>query len=885
MKWLKGAFTRRRRYDELSATIREHLEEKIADLTDRGMTRKEAERTTRREFGNVTLIEQRSREVWQWPRFESLWADTRFACRQLRRTPGFTLVAVLIMACGIGASAAVFSAINSILLRPYAFRDPGQIVIWHEVVQEAAKQYPFVPDNYRHFLYLKSHATTIHDAALLQNTSFAVTAGGDHPRIVNGLNVSPQFFSVLGVTPMLGRGFLPEESQTGRSDVVVISWAAWNDLFHADPGAVGHTIKFQGRQTTVIGVLPQGFDFPVVHEMTGGASPGKILAYEVFHPFVAQGDDLTSDDADFAFLVVARLNNGVSVRQASAELGGMLSAYSVSNHLPIHLGIFVRPLQQEVTGNVRKAFWLLFAAVLGLLLIACVNLASLQLTRAIVRGRDYALRFALGAGRWRQFQTALMESIVLCLTGGVAGILLAVGGVRVLVGIAPANLPRLGEIHITGGVLLFACGLSFMAALLSGMFPALRSLASDPQRALQSSSTRVLRGGHTLLARRILVAFEIACTVVLLIVTGVVVRSFSRVLNQQHGFDASRVVLSEVDLLSPNYQGDSGDAARAAFIESLLDKIRSTPGVDYAAITSAMPLSGEAAVHSIYRPDHPLPESKVPTANLRNISPGYFTVMQTPLLAGHEFTDSERSNPRSAILSQSAARAAWPEGQALGRQFRFDGRIYTVTGIAVDARIANLKEDIPVVYLPFWHEPPVSVFLLVRTSRALDEFAPVLRRDVWEVGPDTAIPTVETLDRQIAASVAPERLQSIVLSSFGVTALTLAILGIYGVLAYSVSLRTPEFGIRIALGSSKAELIRIVLLEVLMPVGSGSTFGLIAAVMATRAIRSMLYETSSADPMSIAGTLVLLLAASFAAAFLPAYRASRVDLMKVLRQE
>lgn len=885
MGWFKQFFPRHRRYAELSEAIQEHLAEKIADLMEGGMSRKEAERTARREFGNVTLIEERSREVWQWPTLESIWADIRLACRQLRRAPGFTLVAVLIMACGIGASTAVFSIIDSILLRPYPFRDPGQIVIWHEVVQEAVKQYPFVPDNYRHFLYLKSHASTIQDAALLQNASFAVTSGGDHPRIVNGLNVSSEFFSVLGVAPVLGRTFLPEESHAGRNDVVLISWVAWQEMFHGDPEAVGRTLKIQGKPTTVIGVLPRGFEFPVINEMTGGASPGKTSPYEVFHPFVPQADDLTSDDADFAFLVVARMKPGITVRQSSAELGGMLSAYAATNRLPMHLGIFARPLSQEVTGNIGTALWLLFAAVLGVLLIACVNLASLQLARAIVHNRDNALRAALGASRTRLFQAALMESVLLCLAGGAGGILLALGGIRLFAGIAPENLPRLDEIHVTWGVLLFACGVSGMAALLSGIFPALRSLGSDPQRALQSSSTRLTRGGQTLLARRVLVSFEIACTVVLLIVTGVVVRSFSRVLNQQHGFDPNRVVLSEVDLLSPGYQTDSGESARSEFIDRALDKMRSIPGVEFAAITSAMPLSGDAAVHSIYRPDHPLPESKVPTANLRNVSPGYFATMQTPLIAGHEFTASERSNPQSAILSQSAARAAWPEGQALGRQLKFDGKIYTVTGIAADARIASLKENIPVVYLPFWHEPPASVLFLVRTSRAPDEFASIIRREVWDVDREAAIPIIETLDKQVAQSVAPERLQSVVLSSFGVAALILAILGVYGVLAYSVSLRTPEFGLRVALGSSKAALIRVVLLEALTPVGSGIVFGLAASLAVTRAIRSLLYETSAIDPLLIGASLGLLFVATFSAAFIPALRASRVDPMKVLRQE
>ena len=540
-----------------------------------------------------------------------------------------------------------------------------------------------------------------------------------------------------------------------------------------------------------------------------------------------------------------------------------------------------------MTANIGKALWLLLAAVLGLLLIACVNLASLQLARAMVLERDNAVRAALGAGRTRLFQAALMETVVLCLTGGAAGILLALGGIRLFAAIAPENLPRLREIHITWPVLLFACGVSAITALLSGIFPALSSLRSNPQRALQSSSSRVIRVGQASFARRVLITFEIACTVVLLIVTGLVVRSFSRVLNQQHDFDAKHVILAEVDLLSPRYEGpnDSGDSARSEFIDRVLDKIRSAPGVEFAAITSTMPLSGDAAVHSIYRPDHPLPEGEVPTANLRNVSPGYFATMQTRLIAGREFTASERSHPQSAIISQTAAQAAWPDSQALGRQFKFDGRIYTVTGIAADARIANLKENIPVVYLPFWHDPPGSVFFLVRTSRTLDEFAPAIRRQVWDVDPEAAIPVIEILDTQMAQSVAPERLQSIVLSSFGIAALVLAILGVYGVLSYSVSLRTPEFGIRVALGSSKGLLIRLVLLEALVPVGGGIALGLLTSLAATRAIRSLLYETSPADPASIVTGVGVLLVATLVAAFLPAYRASRIDPIKVLRSE
>ncbi len=409
----------KKRNADLERELRSDLELEEEEQRESGSSPEEARYAARRAFGNATLIKEQTRETWGWTPMERLLQDLRYAVRQLRRSPGFTLIALLIMACGIGASTAVFSIIDSVLLRPYAFRDPGQIVVWREVVQEAVKQYPSVPDNYRHFLYLRSHANTIQDAALIQNASFAVTVGGDHPRIEKGLNVSPNFFSVLGVTPMVGRTFLPEEAQPGKNGVVLISWVAWQNLFHGDPSLVGRTVKIKGQSATVIGVLPRSFEFPVINEMRGGASPDQTSPYEVFQPFVPQGDDLTSDDADFAFLVIARLKQGATVGQASTELSGMLSAYSATNHLPIHLSAIVEPLSQEVTANIGKALWLLLAAVLGLLLIACVNLASLQLARAMVLERDNAVRAALGAGRTRLIQAALMETVVLCLTGGV----------------------------------------------------------------------------------------------------------------------------------------------------------------------------------------------------------------------------------------------------------------------------------------------------------------------------------------------------------------------------------------------------------------------------------------------------------------------------------
>jgi predicted permease len=755
------------------------------------------------------------------------------------------------------------------------------------VIQDENQQNIPVPDNYRHYVYLKAHSKTIANAAILRNTAFLVASNGEHPQIRKGLRISPNFFSILGVSPFLGRNFLAEEGQAGRNNVVLISWSTWQDLFFHDAGVVGRILKVNGKEQTIVGVLPKDFEFPNLNEMPGGTSSNERSTYQIFQPFVAQGDDLTADDADFAFLVLARLRSGATIREANSELGGMLGAYALANHLSVHPGVAVAPFSQEVTGNIRNALWLLLAAVLGLLLIASVNLASLQVARAFVRDRDNALRAALGAGRVRLLQATFMESLYLSVIGGVTGILLALAGIRVFVAIAPENLPRLHQIHLSWQVMLFACGVSVGTATLSGIFPALHSFRVEPQRALQAGSARLTHTGQAASARRALITIEIACTAVLLVVTGLVVRSLSRVVHQHRYFEANRMTIAEADLFHPVYQegSDSGIAARSGFIDRVLERVRSNPEVESAAITSKMPLTGEDDVHSMYRPDHPLRESEVPTANLRDVSPGYFETMQTPLLAGHGFTEADRLNGNDAVISERAAKLAWPDSQALGRKFKINGRIYTVTGIARDARIASLKENVPVVYLPFWNDPPGTVFFLIRSTQSSEALAPAIRRAIWEIDPEVAIPSTQSLATQMTQSISSERLQTAILSCFGAAALFLAILGVYGVLAYSVSLRTPEFGVRIALGSSKPALIRLVLREALIPACAGIALGALGSIGAAHAIRSLLFETSAADPLSIAASFGLLLLAVSLAAFLPAYQAAKIDPMQVLHNE
>jgi predicted permease len=815
------------------------------------------------------------------------FGDLRYAVRVLSKSPGFALTSIITLALGIGAVTAVFSVVNSVILEPYAFRDPGQLVVWHETIKEVSNRYPFLPDNYRHYLNLKAHSRKIQDAAIFQDTSFAITVGNAHPEIVKGLNVSANFFSVLGSTPVLGRTFAADEEQNGRNQGVILSWDAWRRLFNASPSAIGSTLKVGGESRTVEGVLPRNFAFPFVNAMPVAAPAGGVPRYEIFQPLVPQPEDLTADDSDFAFLVLARLKPHVTALEAGSELDAMQKSYSAANHLSVHLGATVEPLSAAATGNVSTALWLLLGAVSGVLLIACVNLASLQMSRSVAREHENAVRTALGAVPSRLFRASLSESLVVSIIGGVAGVFVAFAGVRLFVVVAPPNLPRLNEVHVSWPVLIFAFGVTLLTAVAFGVLPSLRALRVDPQLVLHAGSPRTFGARKTTAMRRVLVGFEVACTVVLLIFTALLSRSFARVLNQDREFRSDHLIIAEVNLLNPRYNqnGISGEAARSTFVDRALARLQSTAGLQYAAITDNMPLTGENSVYSIYRDDHPLPESSVPIANIRNISSDYFVAMRIPLVAGQGFGPGERAHPQHAVVSQKLAKAAWPEENPIGRTFRTNGRTYTVSGIAADARIVDLKQSVPVVYLPYWHDPSPNVVFLVRSSLPLETFAPSVRNDIWDIDPEVAIPSIKSLDSQIFESVAADRFQSLVLSCFSLAALMLAALGVYGVLAYSVSLRTQEFCIRAALGSRKRDLIQLVLREASYPVLGGSAVGTFAAMGVTRVIQSMLYGTQTADPLAISMSVALLIGTAFIAALLPAHRSSNADPRQVLREQ
>jgi putative ABC transport system permease protein len=802
-----------------------------------------------------------------------MWNDIRYAFRTLLRERGFASMAVLSLAVGIGANTAIFSVVNSVLLRALPYRDPERLYTIREVVPKLAHLYPSLPVNFSHYYEWRARWSALESIAIMESSAPNLTGVGE-PELLNGALVSASVFRVLGVSPQLGRGFLDEEDPEGHDQVAVISDSLWRRRFSADPAIIGRKITLNGRPHVVVGVLPSGFQFP----NREGLSPKT----DVFQPLGYTKDDFADITGDYNWAAIARLRAGVSQRKALAELNVIQA--EISKRIPEKMDLHAEmsSLQEDIVGQSRRGLLVLLGAVGAVLLILCVNLTNLSLARAAGRARESAIRMALGAGRAQLVRQTLTESLVLALAGGLLGIALAAWGVQLLVGAAPLDLPRLGEVRTDGRVLGFALLISLVTGVVFGILPALRSAGAHPQEALKSGSYTTTEAGIGVRLRSVLVGVEAALSAVLLITAGLLIASFVRLMHVDKGFDIERVLAVRVAMPSTKYPEK---AQQTAFFDRVLEKTRPLPGVLSASFVSALPLQGETWLDLAAAEGDQRPMFERPMVNVRFVSPDYFKTLRIPFREGRPFDDSQR-NRKVVIVSQGTARRSWPSQSALGRRLQHNETLEEVVGVTADVRSTSLDKDpVLIIYVPYWQRPQLAASLLVRTAMDPRGIAAGVREAIHRLDADVPIPKMQTLREVMSGSVAQRRFQMMLVMLFAAAALALAGFGIYGVVSYSVARRRTEMGIRMALGARTAGLQRMVLWQGIRPVVAGLAVGIGGALAAGRIVSSLLFQVSARDPVTIGGVSVVLLAVSVVAALVPARRATRVDPMKALRFE
>jgi len=824
--------------------------------------------------------------MWGWTGWGIFIQDIRHALRVLRRSPGFAATAVFTLALGIGASTAVFTIVDSVVLQPLAYRDSGSLVVAWERVRFLSPD-PVGP-NPRHVDLWRKRMTAFSGLALVRQGAGGLTLGTEHPHLVGTVTASPELFDVLQVTPLLGRGFLPEDGVEGHENVAILTYGLWQSLFHGDPQVVGKSVRLADTPREIIGVLAAGFHFPNRNALRAfhSTQPASSVPEPALFVAAAINPDDYGWDGDYGnWIALARLKPGVGIRQAEAQLNSIQAQVVQAmpadqrDNRPGALLASVQPMQEAVVGESKTGLWLLMAAVIGLMLIACLNLANAQLGRALSRHREAAIRSALGAAKWRLVWNSLAENLVLAFLGGAAGVGLAAAALSLFRRSSPVDLPRLSEVHLNVTVLLFSVVLTFGSSVLFGVLPALRLFRADSQTSLQQGS-RTLGNRQSRRLRSLLIGLQVFGCTVLLLVTGLFAKSLLHLLHQDKGFEAGHVAIAEVSLPAKTY---ATDQSRTAFDDAVLRNLREISGVQSAGLVSTMPLEGESWIDYLRRADRPNQET--PLINLRWASPGYFESMRERLVAGRFFEERDR-NLHSAVLSEGEANALWQSESPIGAQILIQGKTFTVIGIVADSRNTSLKAPpARMAYLHYQDRPPYATYFTVRSMQPADALVASMRQAIWKYAPDITIARVKSLDSQLNDSLATERFQTTILMSFGIAALLLAMLGIYGVLSYSTATRKQEIGVRMALGATRSKIYALTLGEAGAPVFGGLGAGLVASLLAGRVIQKLLYGVQAVDPSVMLMVATLFLAAAVIAAFLPARRAASVDPMEALRSE
>jgi predicted permease len=876
---LRALFFKSKLEEELDEEVRFHLEREIQENIARGMSPEEARFAALRGFGGVERVKEESRDEHGIRFLEEIRQDLLYGARMLLKSPGFTLIAILTLALGTGATTAIFSVVNGVLLNALPYPQPEQLTkVWGGFKEEGSYR---DRTSYPYFVDWRDRNKTYQGMAGVTDWSFNLTGAGE-PEMIRAAKVSANFFQVIGVSPVRGRGFAAEEDQSGRDGIVVLSHGLWQRRFGGDPGILNKTISLNGLPNTVVGIMPPGFQFP---ERT-----------DLWKP-LAPDERLRTERGSFWFSIVGRLKPGVAQAQAQADLdviaNQLANQFKTEHRSFADYGVKVVPLLEETAGPIRKNLMILFGAVLFVLLIACTNVANLLLARAAGRQLEVAVRTALGAGRWRIVRQLLTESMLLSVWGGALGVLLAWWGLRLLVDLSPANFPRLENIRLDGRVLWFTFVLSLLTGLVFGLAPALQTTHLELSKALKEGGR--LGGGGAGGAngrraqgiREVLIVVEVALTLALLVGAGLLIRSFWRLQQVDLGFRADHLLTARLPLLRSGYTEEQ----TVSFYERLQVRLAALPGVENASATSSIMLPRvhqtigfniENRMDEPYDKDYEVPWDSV--------QPNYFQTMGVQLLRGREFTAQDaRDSPKVAIVNEALVKRYFPNEDPIGKRFTFGGvypKWVTIVGVVRDTRRQGLDQPVrKEAWFPHAQRPSPSLEVVLRTKGDPLALSQAVREAVWSIDPDLPIPRIRTMEQVLSERVAQRRLNMLLLGLFALAALILAAVGIYGVMSYAVTQRTHEIGIRMALGSQTSDVLRMVIWQGMSLTMIGVALGLAAALVLTRVIKNLLFEVSATDPITFVAIAALLTGVALVACLIPAHRATKVDPMVALKFE
>jgi putative ABC transport system permease protein len=797
------------------------------------------------------------------------WRDLRYGFRALIKSPGFTAIAITVLAVGIGANTAIFSVVNGVLLRPLPFKDPDRLVMIRDL-QPPSDETPMDYDEFRHW---RDQGQVFEGVSAFFNASYTLTGSGE-PEELRCVRASANLFPMLGVAPALGRAFLPDEELATSEPVAMISSDLWRRIFAGRSDCIGETLKLSDRVYTVVGVLPSTFRGALPGNLQGGSTP------DVWIPL-----RLRTPPPGLHFLtVLARLRPGFDVQKAGPEIEAV-SARIQQELSTDHTVKLVKP-RDYITGDAGPALLILWGAVCFVLLIACANVASLLMARTAGRGKEIAIRLALGASRWRLLRQLLTEGLLLGGLGSLAGLLLASWGVDLLSFTGRTTIPRVEEIRIDASVLAFTLGISLLSGILFGLAPATQWLRADLQTTLKEGA----RGAKTFERQRLrslLVMAEVGLSLVLLVGAGLLIRSFERVVGQDKGFDPSRLLTAELSLTQSKYEKPE---QQSLFIQQTLERVRAIPGVESSGAISNIPLGGGGTDGDIGIEGRTFLPDERAVAEKRIASAGYFETARIPLIAGRYFTERDvPGTPQVAIINEALARTFFPGENAIGKRidFQWDTTGFQeIVGVVADVRHYALDTPVlPEVYVPFAQRPSRGTTLVIRSRNNPASLVGVVRRQIFELDTGQAVSKVRTMDQIVSDSVASRRLSMSLLAGFAVVALLLASMGLYGTLSYSVAQRTQEIGIRSAMGAQPRDIFKLVVGHGMRLTLAGTGFGLAGSLALTKVLSTFLFGVSATDPITYAGVAALLLAITLLACYIPARRASKVDPIVALRCE